>query len=254
MTQVFIAKESADFNAAKNFFKSTFLGGSDANLAEWLPSFQPAHLVLQGLIDPSKNTITFQTTAGTNNTDLPDELRLDKNDMFISCQAGLFLQKVGTNSALGQPARYNWGNAPLYAYADATAFPGTRTGFASEASALETIYNGKLSLKSGNFSLFDQVRTGIFKRRAEAQQTGPVDLAAGLVSLNGQRYVLFGNQNYTLELTYGTGDRTIADGSYDSAGSTTTANRNAISIVLSGYKIVGAAAQAFRVDPTQSRF
>lgn len=226
------------------------------NPITWRKEVQPFDLQIEAWIDSSKGVISFQTRKGTNNTDNPDESRIDTNDLVFFDKLGLFVRKVDKSTT-----PYNYSNRPLYPYPDPNAFPGTKSGSVAEASALETVFGGSLTLKTGNITLFDSVKAARFRKLPDnpyaVATTSPVANAVH-ASFNldnilyefAQVFCLYGNQNYTFDLTFGTGDRLIADGSYDGGGTAIAAlgTRNQLVLIAQGYKVVGGAGAALNAD------
>jgi len=249
-TQIFVDAKYQKLNRVYNAMQSLGLG------ADWMKDVQPIDLKLEALIDPSKNVLSFQTRKGTNNTDLSDEIRVDTNDLVFITHLAVAIRKIDKSTT-----PFSFANTPAYFYPDSNAFPGTKSGNAAEAAALETVYGGKLGLKTGNLTIFDEVAMQRFRKLPDnpyaVATTTPAanavhasfDLAKVYEDL-AQIFCLYGSQNYEFQLTYGTGDRTIADGSYNAAGSAiaATGTRNEVVIFAQGFKVVGGCSAALRQE------
>jgi len=225
---------------------------------DWKKDVQPIDLKLEGLIDPSKNILSFQTRKGTNNTDNPDEIRVDTNDLVFITHLAVGIRKIDKSAT-----PWNYSNVPTYFYPETNVFNGTKSGSANEAAALETVYGGKLALKTGNMTIFDELATNRFRKVPQRQYTAGNTLSTFASTFDHaqsnfaealedlvQIFALFGSQNYEFQLTYGTGDRTISDGSYNAGGTAiaATGTRNEIIVFAQGYKVVGGCTAALRSE------
>ena len=185
----------------------------DKKRPELIQDLQRSALRLIKPINPVNNTIEFTTEKGT--SDLDDEIKLEKADAFIITSIALGINKVDVTVPTTPLTSQN----PILYFPDATAFPGTRTGNQPEATALLAYYMGKIRIESGKYALLQNFYSGELMQvpAAQDEQHRNSNLDESAFSL-GVMMPLVGNQNYTITLKTGSGDRTLADGLYNAAG------------------------------------
>lgn len=197
----------------------------------------------------NKTTYTFQLKQGNNSTDGPLENLLNDADAFVMCAVAIGIKKQDTTLT---PPWY--GNFQVYNYPPQATFVGAPAGRAVEWQALLTIWNGKLSFKTGSLErikptdtneyLFapagaDQAATVISSRRAFGQDN------QGWVEQQ-PLFLLDGSQNNQFTLDLGSGDILAIDGSYVAGGGQTATSRNILVLSVLGINIANGAEAAKR--------
>lgn len=233
--QVLTDAKSGRFAKSKEILVEK-LGESMAK--QWLPFLQPCTLKLAAVLSPTSNRITFQTQKGTNNTDLPGENRIDPADLFIAFGYGLGISKVDTSTV---PVSFGINNT--FFFPDSTAFAGTKSGNATEAQALATVYKGLVNITAGSYTLLKDFLTENLMQVPAAQDSSHVATSLeDSLFYTGGNMVLSGNANYTVSIDLATGDKTLIDGNIQSAaGTTQTAIRNYVYFFIDGWKLVNGA-------------
>lgn len=116
-------------------------------------NIQPSQLRLEKVL--SDNDGQFRRTLGkdSNAGNLrPTEMLLGQNDSFVCTHMSIGLQTVPILTASAQRG----GNSPIYYYPDKNVFTEVATlANVSEADALESIYQGFLSMKSDSSEVID---------------------------------------------------------------------------------------------------
>lgn len=208
------------------------------DLSKWKDAIYRTQLTLQEALNASKPTVTFQTQKGNNNTDRPDEVRLDKNDVFVCFGINGVLQRVDlTNGATAG----EYGEEPEWTYVDANYFDNS-----GEAAALETVFHGRLDIRVSNLKLIENINTAMFKRVPDSYYVDagtPAQLWPAF-NLEDAQYdlvkplVLLGDQNYSIDWTRGTGTATAIAGA-------SSAETNTVKVILDGFVIKNLAAQGY---------
>ncbi len=197
----------------------------------------------------NKTNYDFQLKQGNSSTDGPLENLLNDSDAFILLAVAIGIKKQDTTLT---PPWY--GNYNVYNYPPQAIFNGAPAARAVEWQALMTIWNGKLTFKTGSLErikptdtneyLFapggaDQASTVISSRRAVGQES------QGWVEQQGQ-LVLDGSQNNQFSLNLGSGDILAIDGVYTSGGAATNTAKNVVVLSCLGLNIANGAQAAKR--------
>lgn len=211
---------------------------------EEMADIQWAKLQLESPVS-TKGTVKFQTQKGNNNTDLPDALLLDKNDIFIATGKLLCIRRY---SATGK-----YSTEPLFTYPASKYFDGTLSGKVNEWQAILAYFHGTHTLKVGGKNIQDTISNVDLLKVPNAPYTATNPelaefdfdkLVTGLVS----PIALFGANNYELILQAGTAaDWDIADGSYNASGATRT-TRNEFVWFFEGIKVIGGSNPSLKID------
>lgn len=205
---------------------------------QWFPFLQPATIKLTAALSPTSNRITFQTQKGTNNTDLPGESRIDPADIFIAFGYGLGVSKVDVSTT---PISYGINNS--FFFPDTTTFAGTKSGNATEAQALATLWKGLFNINSGSYTLLKEFLTENLMQVPPSQDSSHVATSLeDAIFYTGGNLILSGNANYNVAIDLATGDKTLIDGNIQTAaGTTQTAIRNYVHFYIDGWKLVNGA-------------
>lgn len=214
---------------------------------------QPKLLILEQVADSNKNSYRFSFMENTDQ-DRPNEVKLNRNNAFMATHYGLGVRKQDTSVT---PEDYA---TPIYHYADHTYFDGNNeTANQTEGDSLQTIWTGKLSIKTKNLDRIQDLSTSLFRVSPERvyseaaavspgspvpthAQYGPTEEGKGLIRFQPQ--LLFDGQadnfvNYTL----GPGNYSTIEGKLDADG---TANNvsNVLVFLAYGFEIVNGSANA----------
>lgn len=227
------------------------LRGTFERARQVFPKFEISRQVLrvEELLSPNKSEYNFQLKQGNTSTDGPLENLLNDSDAFVLTHVAIGIKKQDITLT---PPWY--GNYQVYNYPPIATFVGAPAGKAIEWQSLLTIWNGKLSFRTGSLErikptdtneyLFappgaDQATTVISGRRAFGDQSqGWVEQQASLL--------LDGSQNNEFRLALGSGDITGIDGSYVAGGGQTATSRNVLVVMALGLIIANGAENAKR--------
>lgn len=211
---------------------------------EEMADIQWAKLQLEAPVN-TKGVTKFQTQKGNNNTDLPDALNLDKNDIFIATGKLLGIRRY---TATGK-----YSTEPLFTYPASKYFDGALSGKVNEWQALLSYFAGTHTLKVGGKNIQDTISNIDLLKIPNAPYTATNPelaefdfdkLVTGLVA----PIALFGANNYELVLQAGTAaDWDIADGSVTSAGAART-TRNEFVWIFEGLKVIGGSNPSLKID------
>jgi len=234
---------------------NTMLRAAFERAKEQFPKFVISRQVLrvEETLANNKTNYSFQLKQGNSSTDGPLENLLNDNDAFILLAVAIGIKKQDTTLT---PPWY--GNYPVYNYPPQAVFVGAPASRAVEWQALMTIWNGKLSFKTGSLERIkptdtneyqfapagaDQAATVISSRRAFGQES------QGWVEQQGQ-LVLDGQQNNQFTLELGSGDILAIDGAYTSGGAATATSRNVLVLSALGLNIANGSEAAKRFAET----
>ena len=136
----------------------------------------PSHLRIENKIVNAKQAYDFPVLM--TGSEVSTEVKLDKNDLFRVTRMSMFVYQ--RNVALADE-----GIQPLQTYPNASYFT---TGTAWVKSHLETLYNGRLTIKRGTTVILENFNTRNFREVSITQQTGATNassqnLDAGTVQL-----------------------------------------------------------------------
>jgi len=196
-------------------------------------------------LSASKNTYTFDLKE-TNASDRPLEKKLKTNDLFFMTHLALCLTKQDTSTT---PKQY--GNFVLHTNPDPNVFVGDDSSNPLEHVALETIYNGSLSLKTSPLERLSSFDTSMFRFVPERPHTvdysnpdqhpqyGPSMEERGYFALT-PNIIIDGDDNNTLQLELGAGDTTLIAGAVNAAGNSVN-TRNVVVLLAHGFQVVGGA-------------
>jgi len=200
-------------------------------------------LRLEAVLDPNKDTYEFEALQNPG-ADRPLEKKLNRNDMFFVSDLALCITMQDTSAS---PAKY--GNFPLFTYPDPDFFDGVASS-QSEWECLETIYNGTLTFATSVLTRIPGFSTHNFRYVPETQyasgvdhpQYGPGDPQRGYYSIEPM-LVLDGLETNKFTLKLGAGNRSIIDGSVDSAGASVN-TRNVVVLLAKGFVVSEGAKKA----------
>jgi hypothetical protein len=212
---------------------------------------QEKTLRLESVLVPGRNTYSFDLLEN-NSSDRPGEEKLNRNDLFLVSAIALNLTKQisATDNRTG--------NNDLYSFPDGQFFVGAPGSGEKEYRCLNTIYNGRTSIKT---SPVERVRDflnrhflyipekGTLKQASpaindEAPQYGPYNEGRGFYPII-PNVVIDGNENNSIELTLASGDTAVIDGSLNAAGTAAT-TRNIVVFLVNGFVIVNGAKAALK--------
>ncbi|MBX2927015.1 MAG: hypothetical protein KF852_04205 [Saprospiraceae bacterium] len=177
--------------------------------------------------------------------DHPMDNKLDRNDGFYVSHLGLVLTKQDITTT---PAQY--ANNPEFTAPDQNFFVGVASSW-PEFRSLLTVYNGKLTIQTGNAERIKELPTNNFycspNRPYLLNGADPDNFPEFGPNLDQRGFYelpelmgLSGQENNTAQLTLGPGNTAIIDGSVNAAGSAVT-TRNVVRLKLQGFKIVNGA-------------
>lgn len=177
--------------------------------------------------------------------DHPLDIKLDRNDGFFVSHIGLVLAKQDTSTT---PPRY--ANDQEFTHPDPNYFVGVASSW-NEWRSLMTVYNGLMTLSTGNAERIKDLWTGNFlynpNRPALLNSTDPDNRPEFGPTLDQKGFYelaemlgLSGQDNNDIKITLGSGNTAIIDGSVDAAGSAVN-TRNVLRIKLQGFKVIGGA-------------
>lgn len=243
--EISLIKKNSQLDKVFKFIES-IPGLTPSQIASFKDATYRSQLQFAQPLSASVPTTTFQSQKGTNNTDRPDEVRLDRNDVFFGFGLIGGIQRADLSST----ATPLYGNSPFFTYADENFFAAS-----GEAAALETLYNGRLHVGVGNVKILENVATKLFKKVPDSYY---VAAAGGIkqifpgVDVDNSFYdlvkplVMFGDQTYTFEWTRGTGTATAIGGA--SAAATNTAV-----LLLDGFVVKNLATNQLAVNALSYR-
>lgn len=206
----------------------------------------PQYLTLLGKVD-GKGVTKFQTQAGNTNTDTPDSILLDKNDVFIATAYALGIRRY-------DPVSNTHSSEPIFFYPSAAYFDGVLAPNAPEWKALMSLYGGTHQIKTGTTVLCEGRLNMPFLKVPNAPYVTAGNILAETNIQDAmvdfcQEDVFWGNQNYDITFNFGTanGGWLISDGSRDAAGAART-SRNELVLIIEGLRIVGGAGAKLQID------
>lgn len=197
----------------------------------------------------NKTNYSFQLKQGNSSTDGPLEGLLNDSDAFVVCAVAIGIKKQDTTLT---PPWY--GNFQVFNYPPQAIFVGAPAARATEWQALLTIWNGKLSFKTGSLERMKPTDTNEFMfAPAGADQAATVISSRRAFGQEGQGWVeqqpqllLDGSQNNQFNLDLGSGDILAIDGAYTSGGAATATSRNILVLSVLGLNIANGAEAAKR--------
>jgi len=202
-------------------------------------------LRVEQVLSATQGTYNFDLYEGTQSTDRPLEKKLNRNDLFFATHFGLCITKQDDTND-------NYGNYPLFTYPEPEFFLGNDGASLLEWEALETVFAGKLSFKTKSVERITDFLTHNFRYVPERvlsvsttnsynthPQYGPTDEARGYYQLTPS-LVIDGNQNNTVNVALGRGDRTVIAGGIDAANLSVDTS-NVLVLLLHGFSVSNAA-------------
>ncbi len=237
---------------------SNYMRSVHSRMLEALPPLQNGEFIisertlrLEAELIQGKNTYEIPVVENKG-SDRPLERKLNRNDGFVLSHIGFALTKQDTTKT---PQEY--GNFPLFTNPDPNYFVGLAGGD-SEASAIETPYNGDLSLKVNNTEIIQEfavlhtryvpergyTRVAAPQIAAEYPQYGPGMEERGFYPYSISS-ILNGQDNNIVKINLGAGNTSLIAGGVDESGAALD-TRNVIVIFLHGYEIAEAAQAGLR--------
>lgn len=164
------------------------------------------------------------------------ESNLKRNDLFVTLALGVFLRvdntaKPGVNQLMTYPL----------IKADATA-----AGIGFTTSDIESLYNGKLYVATGNTVNIADMPTMLFKKVGQAADAAsqPVfDFKNDLCDM-AEEIVFAGTQDHKIQVSF----PTFAAADYSSSAAANTAGVSKICFTALGYRVVGGTEETYRTD------
>jgi hypothetical protein len=215
---------------------------------EEMTNIQWSFLQLEG--DVTKKGVLLQTKKGNVNTDNPDAILLDGNDIFIVTGEAYLLRRYTVDASAGN----SYSNEPLMSYPSKRYFVGAKAGSTPEYKALMALFQGTRTLKIGNKTLVDTKSNLPFLKVPNAPYVetnddyAEFDLEKAIVPLPSP-ITMFGTQDYTIVFEPGSSpDYDLVDGSVTAAGVTQNATRNQLVGILEGIRIIGGATVKLAID------
>lgn len=196
-------------------------------------------------LQTNRNQYKFQLKQGNSSTDGPLENLLNDSDAFVIVGVRIYIKKQDLTL---DPAEF--GNYELFSYPNKTEFDGT-DGTNFEWRALMTIWNGKLSFRTGSLERMKPTDTNEYLFAPAEQDVGDnVSQFGGFSELN-RGYVeqqptllLDGSQNNEFQLDLGSGSLDLIDG--NEGGETPPTTRNVVGLMILGLNIANGAESAKR--------
>lgn len=174
----------------------------------------------------------------------PNEIRLNRNDVFAVTDIGLFISQYNPTSG-------NHGNYPLISFPDPGVFLGVPASGLKEFECLESLYNGQLFLKQQSVDRSTTIPTNFMRHVPERAFTtsgstpGQGDVETSLFELE-RMVVLSGQDDNTVEFSAANNaDLGALQGGLTAAGAA-AATRNMLTIFLGGVLYRNMAAAALR--------
>lgn len=202
-------------------------------------------LQVNQVLSPTNNQYNFDLYK-VPGADHPLDIKLDRNDGFFVSHIGLVLAKQDTSTT---PPRY--ANSQEFTHPDPNFFVGLASSW-NEWASLYTVYNGLLTLTTGNAERIKDLFTGNFlynpNRPTLLNGADPDNLQEFGGSHLSQRGFyelaemlgLSGQDNNDVKVVLGPGNTAIIDGSVNAAGTAAT-TRNVLRLKLQGFKVVNGA-------------
>jgi hypothetical protein len=192
----------------------------------------------------SKYTFSFYENQGS---DRQQEIKLNRNDLFMMTHASLCLAKQDTTAG-------DYGNYLPHSFPDPNYFAGL-SGGVNEFECLNTVYNGKLNFLTKPVQRIENFSTVPFLKIPQTQtvlQAGsqlndePAEFRLNDVLVDLQpNLILSGQENHQVELELGAGTTTLIAGGVNNSGTAVDTSNIAIFFGV-GYKAVNAATAASR--------
>jgi len=209
-------------------------------------------LRLEQVLSASKSSYTFDMYE-TRGSDRPAEKKLNRNHLFFLTHLALCLTKQDTTTT---PKRY--ANYPLFTNPDPNFFLGNDSTNMEEWQALETIFGGKLTIKTSPVVRLEDFLATNFRYvpernyqvdygnqvNSEYPQYGPGLEEKGFFSLT-PNIIIDGQENNTITLTLGEGDTTLIAGGLSSAGASVNTS-NVLVVLMHGFVVVNGAQKVGR--------
>lgn len=202
-------------------------------------------LRLEKLLVAGQNAYDFDLYQNPG-SDRPLENKLNRNDVLIITELALAITK---QDATTTPPRY--ANYPLYHFPDPAFFLGVPAAGLTEAQCLETVYNGKLAIKTNNTERLPGLLTAHFRyapNRTTATtvhaEYGPEMAGRGFFPTE-PHVILNGQQNNSVRLGIGAGETTVIAGGI-SAAAAALDTRNVCVLLIHGFLVSEAAEAALR--------
>lgn len=174
----------------------------------------------------------------------PNEIRLNRNDVFAVTDIGLFISQYN-------PTTGNHGNYPLVAFPDPGIFLGVPGSGLKEWECLESLYNGQLFLKQQSVDRTTTIPTNFMRfvpeRAFTTSGSTPTqgNVEESLFELE-RMVILSGQDDNTIELSAANNaDLGALQGGITAAGAA-AATRNMLTIFLGGVLYRNMAAAALR--------
>lgn len=174
----------------------------------------------------------------------PNEIRLNRNDVFAVTDIGLFISQYNPTSG-------NHGNYPLVSFPDPGIFLGVPSSGLKEAECLESLYNGQLYLKQQSVDRTTTIPTNFMRfvpeRAFTTSGSTPTqgNVEDSLFELE-RMVILSGQDDNTIELSAANNaDLGALQGGLTAAGAA-AATRNMLTIFLGGVLYRNMAAAALR--------
>lgn len=226
----------------------SLLRATTERVSREFPKFVISRQVLrmEQLLSSNSGTYRFQMKQGNNSTDPPLSNLLNDSDAFVLCGLSLGIKKQDTTQT---PPWY--GTYKVYNYVNAAIFTGVPAAHATEAAALQCIYNGKLSFRTGSLERIRPTDTREFEQAPDIQ-TATIS-PFGSFGDFGRAYVeqqptflIDGSQNNEFTLQLGAGDYFGITGLYTAAGAATNTAANVVVLEALGLIIQNGAESAKR--------
>ena len=149
----------------------------------------PDYLRIEQVISNASGVYSFDVKKSGNETST--ERKLDRNDLFVITDIGVYLSKV-TAASNGAAVKQSYPNPFIF-------------GAANEADHLETVYNGNLSLKIGSRVNIEGLPMDVFRHVPETQQTALTNRSAmsasGTVFPIGGLIYMAGNTSIEIKIS-----------------------------------------------------
>jgi len=196
-------------------------------------------LRLEKELASGRNTYKFNLYENPG-ADRPQEVKLNRSDLLIITHAALCIAQQDKTAG-------NYGNYPLHTFPDPGVFVGDDGSASTEDVALETVYNGQLSITTNNLDRLQGFLTNHFRYVPERAVDSGVPAMYG-PQLDGRGFYAFephiivsGQDNNDAEVQIGEGDTTVIGGGIDASDESVDTS-NVLVLMFHGFIISEGAA------------
>lgn len=210
---------------------------------------RPKTLIIHLPLKPTDPNYVFNLNEKEFDKNVLESIGIKEKNAFFAGSFGLLIAKVPVYKDAQNQDKPQFGNAVYYSFPDATAFanvapaPTTEDGWASEAEALRSIYNGTMTINSDTTETLGDYSTSNFYFVPQKQSDATsLNEQQALVSRNlGKIYTFFADKTSKVSIKLGAGSYKAIVGALPTAVET-VGYRNYLCLVANGSEILNAAA------------